>query len=139
MMRFLLDSSCIVPLASSWHPEHRRTVAAFNRRLDSAAVQLVAGHAAAETYAILTRMPGTFRLPPKEALDLLAANLFRDGSEILALLSRQYQEVLEAEANRPTIGGRIDDALILARTRSARADELLALNLRHFDGFDWGE
>ena len=137
-MRFLFDSSCIVPLVSNWHPEHRRTASAYNRRLDAGDVLLVAGHAAAESYAVLTRMPAPFRLPPSEALELLAANLFRQGSEVLALSGQEYRGVLQAEAKRLTLGGRIYDAVILACAKAGGADELLTLNLRHFEGLDGG-
>lgn len=65
----LLDTSAAVPLVLAAHEHHdavKRAVA--GRRLG------LAGHAAFETYAVLTRLPGPDRIQPDAAHQLLQTN-----------------------------------------------------------------
>jgi predicted nucleic acid-binding protein len=67
--RCLLDTSAAVSLVLSDHEQHDATFAALaDRELG------LAGHAAFETFSVLTRLPGPQRLSPGAAHRLLAAN-----------------------------------------------------------------
>jgi toxin FitB len=63
-----LDTSVAVPLLLRNHTAHREVVRWWNDR-----EVVLSGHAAVETYALLTRLPGSSRLSPSDAGRLLAA------------------------------------------------------------------
>ena len=70
--RFALDTSAAVPLLVASHEVHASVASwASGRTL------ALAGHAAAETYAVLTRLPGDARLSPADAVDLIDDNFPR--------------------------------------------------------------
>jgi toxin FitB len=61
-----LDTSVAIPLLVQTHREHAAIVRWWNGR------QLVlSGHAVAETYSVLTRLPGDVRIAPVDAARLL--------------------------------------------------------------------
>ncbi len=62
-----LDTSVAVPLLVQTHDAH----AAIVRWWDGRQVAL-SGHALAETYSVLTRLPGDLRLAPADAARLMA-------------------------------------------------------------------
>ena len=62
-----IDASVAVPLLVRTHTAHPEVV----RWWDGREVHL-AGHALAETYAVLTRLPGDLRMEPRDAARLLA-------------------------------------------------------------------
>lgn len=83
----LVDTSVAVALVTSDHPAHREVVAALtDRRLG------LAGHAAFETFSVLTRLPSPLRRAPKAAQRLLTENFphtrFLDEESMGALLLR---------------------------------------------------
>lgn len=64
-----VDTSLAVPLLVTTHPEHRPVEAwARGRRLS------LGPRATLETYAVLTRLPGTNRLLAEDAVALIEAN-----------------------------------------------------------------
>jgi toxin FitB len=64
-----VDTSVAVPLVLRNHDAHRVATAWRAGRPLS-----LCGHAWVETYAVLTRLPGTARLRPQDAVELLASN-----------------------------------------------------------------
>jgi len=62
-----IDTSVAVPLLVQTHVAHLEVVRWWDRR----EIHL-SGHALAETYAVLTRLPGDLRLDPRAAAVLLA-------------------------------------------------------------------
>ena len=66
---YALDTSAAVPLLSDSHEAHEMVSSwAVGRTLD------LSGHALAETYAVLTRLPGDARLSPQDTVKLIDAN-----------------------------------------------------------------
>jgi predicted nucleic acid-binding protein len=63
-----VDTSVAVPLLVRTH-QHHRAVAAWWAGRELA----LSGHALAETYSVLTRLPGDLRLAPADAARLLGA------------------------------------------------------------------
>ena len=61
-----LDTSVAVPLLVQTHQAHAAVVRWWNGRKVA-----LSGHALAETYAVLTRLPGDIRLAPADAAQLL--------------------------------------------------------------------
>lgn len=77
MISFAVDTSVAIPLLVASHPAHA-TVRAWAR-----GKQLrLSGHALAETYSVLTRLPGDARLAASDAVTLIDANF--DGLAMLA-------------------------------------------------------
>lgn len=110
-----------IPLLVQTHGEH----AAIVRWWDGREVAL-SGHALAETYSVLTRLPGDLRLTPHDA-----ARLLRDRFASPLLLDEETSARLPEVLSRLGIaGGAVYDALValparehgvLLATRDARA------------------
>jgi len=64
-----LDTSVAVPWLVETHPQNGRVLAWAQGKT----VRLC-GHALAETYSVLTRLPGTMRVTPDQAISLLDRN-----------------------------------------------------------------
>lgn len=61
-----VDTSVAVPLLSQGHADHAQLRAWATGRSFA-----LSGHAGAETYSVLTRLPGHLRLAPKDAAHLM--------------------------------------------------------------------
>ncbi len=99
----LVDTSAAVALAVADHADHAATAGAVGpRRLG------LAGHAAYETYSVLTRLPAPARRTPATVARLLAANFpaTRHLSEAAAAA------LLDALAAHGIAGGSVYDALV---------------------------
>lgn len=116
-----LDTSVAVPLLVQTHRAHLAVVNWWSGR----AITL-SGHALAETYSVLTRLPGDIRLAPADAARLLAE---RFASPLL-VSEKVAQRLPQILADLDIAGGAVYDAMaalaaaehncVLA-TRDARA------------------
>jgi predicted nucleic acid-binding protein len=127
----LADTSVAVALVVSDHRHHDETFEALEgRRLG------LAGHAAFETFSVLTRLPPPARRTPSTVARLLEAN-FPDSR---FLSERAAKSLLAELASRKIAGGSVYDALVGAAanqhgltlaTRDRRAlDTYRALEVR---------
>ncbi len=108
-----LDTSVAIPLLVSTHRAH----AAVSRWWCGREVAL-SGHALAETYSVLTRLPGDVRLAPADAARLL-------GERFAAplLLGSEVAGRLPAALSRLGIaGGAVYDALVALAALDHGAD-----------------
>lgn len=126
---FFVDTSCIIASVCSWHEHHAQAAAEIERRLAAGEQMATAAHAAAEAYAVLTRLPSPHRLSPADALALIDGN-FLDGA--VALDASGYRALLRRAGADGISGGRTYDAIIGACALRAKADTLLTFNARHF-------
>ncbi len=113
MTALALDTSVAIPLLVATHGAH----AAVSRWCDGREVAL-SGHAVAETYAVLTRLPGDLRLAPTDAARLLAERFVTPllmGSDAAARLP----EVL---GRLGIAGGAVYDALVALAALEHGAD-----------------
>lgn len=117
-----LDTSVAVPLVLAKHRRH----AAVQRHLGNRTVALC-GHAAIETYAVLTRLPGDAALAPADAARLMRERF----APPLVLSASAVREVAGTLAGADVNGGATfdgvialtaleHDALLLTRDRRAR-------------------
>jgi predicted nucleic acid-binding protein len=98
-----LDTSVAIPLLVATHREH----AAVVRWCDSRDMAL-SGHAVAETYSVLTRLPGDLRVAPEDA-----ARLLRERFSAPLVLSRKAAAKLPDTLGALEIsGGAVYDALV---------------------------
>lgn len=107
-----VDTSVAVPLLVRPHAAHDAVVRWWGGRPIA-----LAGHAAVETYAVLTRLPGDLRLAPADAARLMAAR-FTD----VMLPDEDVLTSLPATLGRLGIaGGATYDALVALAARSHEA------------------
>jgi toxin FitB len=112
MIDLVVDTSVAVPLLLTSHQAHGAVDASIGERSVA-----LAGHAANETYAVLTRLPGDARLSPGDALRLLDAR-FEPPVMLDAESARAAFAVL---ADLDIAGGATYDGLIaLAAKQSGR-------------------
>ncbi len=103
--QLLIDTSVAVALVVAGHEHHQETRKAIGDRSCG-----LSGHAAFETFSVLTRMPPPDRRTPKAVARLLAHNF--PGSRFL---SAQGAERLHARlAELGISGGAVNDALVAA-------------------------
>ena len=126
MTALALDTSVAVPLLVRSHRAHEGVV----RWGDGREVAL-SGHALAETYSVLTRLPGDLRLLPEDAATLLAARF----AAPLLLGPRVAARLPEVLSGHGIAGGAVYDALVALAaiehdaelaTRDARARDTYA-------------
>lgn len=110
MTVLLLDTSVAIPLVLASHEAHEPVTGAIGTRSVA-----LAGHAAFETYAVLTRLPGDARLTPADAVRLLDGR-FEKPALLDAASSRKS---LAALAELGIAGGATYDGLVaLAASRA---------------------
>lgn len=101
----LVDTSVAVALVVADHEHHPETVKTIgHRRLG------LAGHAAFETFSVLTRLPSPIRRSPHVVAKLLAENF--PGNRYLS--PPRAAELIEALGNAGIAGGSVYDALVAA-------------------------
>ena len=92
-----------VPLLVETHEAHRTIVRWSDGRRFA-----LAGHAVAETYAVLTRLPGDLRLAPVDAARLMTAAL----KAPLMLGGASVKQLPQRLAELDIAGGAVHDALV---------------------------
>lgn len=121
MSALALDTSVAVPLLVQTHRAHESVVRWWAGREVA-----ISGHAVAETYSVLTRLPGDLRVAPADAARLLRARF----ATHLHLEPRTATRVPELLADVGIVGGAVYDARValaavehdaVLATRDARA------------------
>ena len=102
-MTVALDTSVAVPLLVRSHHDHAAVVRWWNGQ-DVA----LAGHALAETYSVLTRLPGDARLAPADAARLLTARFPKP----LVLGTSRSRKLPDTLARLGIAGGAVYDAIV---------------------------
>lgn len=102
-MTIALDTSVAIPLLVRSHHDHAVVV-----RWWSGQEVTLSGHALAETYSVLTRLPGDARLAPADAARLIKARF----ASPLVLSSRRARDLPETLSRMGIAGGAVYDALV---------------------------
>lgn len=106
--RLVVDTSVAIPLLVGSHEAHGAVAAwAAERSLS------ISGHALAETYSVLTRLPGDARVTPADAVALIDDNFV----ERLTLSADESAEVHRTLAGRGVAGGAVYDGLVALAAR----------------------
>jgi predicted nucleic acid-binding protein len=90
-----------------------------------------AAHSLAETYAVLTRLPGADQVAPTVAWQLISENILKHFT-VITLTAKEYSDTLESAAANGVDGGRTYDALLLSAAAKSNADRIYTLDLTHF-------
>ncbi len=103
MSALALDTSVAIPLLVATHREHAAVVKWCGDREIA-----LSGHAVAETYSVLTRLPGDLRVVPADA-----ARLLRERFAAPLVLSRKAAAKLPDTLSALEVaGGAVYDALV---------------------------
>lgn len=121
----LVDTSVAVALVVADHEFHSHVIESV-RGLTLG----LAGHAAFETYSVLTRMPAPIRRPPAVVADLLRRNFLASRFLGAAATRRTLQEL----ADLGVAGGSVYDALVAATAREHHTT-LLTRDVRAIDTY----
>ncbi len=103
MTALALDTSVAVPLLVQTHRAHAAVVRWWGDREVA-----LSGHALAETYSVLTRLPGDLRLAPADAARLLGERF----AEPLVLGSEISVRLPDVLGRLRIAGGAVYDALV---------------------------
>jgi toxin FitB len=98
-----VDTSVAVPLLVRSHHDHAAVAGWWNGQEVA-----LSGHALAETYSVLTRLPGDARLAPADAARLLSARF----SSPLVLSSARSRKLPDTLSRLGIAGGAVYDALV---------------------------
>lgn len=100
---YAVDTSVAVAALDATHAAHDAC-----RRIVQAHRPALAGHAAFETFSVLTRMPGALRVDPPTAADIMS----RVFLETLWLTAEQSSALLDHLGPAGVRGGAVYDALV---------------------------
>lgn len=88
-------------------------------------------HVLLECFAVLTRLPAPYRIPPHQAQRLLAAN-FSDSDQVCGIADHDTWAALSRVAEQQVGGGKVYDAVVAHATAQAGASLLLTWNVKDF-------
>jgi predicted nucleic acid-binding protein len=130
-VRVCFDTSVLVPALVAPHPFHARALcwlqAAATREIEG----VMAWHAAAETWSVLTRLPVSPHVTAGAAARLVERLV--QHVRPLAMTSALYRKAIQRCAERGASSGAIFDALHLAAAELSRSDVFVTLNPDDFE------
>jgi predicted nucleic acid-binding protein len=103
------DTSVVVPALSRWHRHYEAAAEALD------GVAALPAHVLAESYAVLTRLPGGLAVTPEAAAAVLAS---RFGGEPLQLAAAERRMLLSTLAEAGVGGGASYDGLVALEARA---------------------
>jgi predicted nucleic acid-binding protein len=130
-MKVLMDTSTLVAAMLPDHIHHAHAYPWLAQAKSGVFEFVVSGHSLAEIYAVLTRLPRSPQIKPEEALRLIQENICSCAT-IVTLSGSDYVTMIEALSREKIIGGAIYDAVIAQAAEVAAVDQLLTLNVGHF-------
>jgi predicted nucleic acid-binding protein len=126
-----VDTSCLVPLMSSWHRHHEPTIQCLEDFKRRKCRLIVATHAVLECFSVLTRLPDSLRIAPREAYQHMQENLAANFG-IVAVDADACWLTMDEISTRGLRGGLIYDAIIARCCAQAGASILLTWNVQDF-------
>lgn len=130
-MKLAFDTSVVVASVLESHPHHPRTVP-WLRAIAAGRVEAsISLHAAAETWAVLTRLPPPHRVPPSTAILVLDRVL--ETFRPTPIAEDHYRAAWRRCAERSVASGGLFDALHLVVAESLDAAGLVTFNPRDFE------
>jgi predicted nucleic acid-binding protein len=127
-----VDSNVLVASCLSWHEHHEAALAAVRSVAEGPDDLVLVGHALAEAYSVMTRLPAPHRLRPEDAVAVLES-VVDVAITVVGMSGRELWRTVRSLPARGVAGGRTYDALIIAAARRGGADRLLTFNLRDFE------
>jgi predicted nucleic acid-binding protein len=137
-MKVLLDTSGLVSAMLPDHIHHAQSRPWIERAKAGAFEPVIAGHSLVETYSVLTRLPRRPRITPADALQLIQQNV-PPHATIVALSGDDYLMLIAELSLTGVAGGAVYDAVIAKAAEMEDVDQLLTLNVTHFQRVWAGE
>ena len=128
-MKALFDTSVLVAALVTSHEFHTRAHSIVGRARDGEFEWSVSQHTIAETYRVLTAMPGA--MSPEKASESIEKNIYQSAS-IVSLNPEDYLQIVKRQGELKNRSGIIFDALIAHAARKIGADRLYTFNPTHF-------
>jgi toxin FitB len=126
-----VDTSCLVPLISSWHEHHGATLSSLEALKEQNHTLIVATHAVLECFSVLTRLPERIRITPREASERLFENIAQNF-QMVGVDPDTCWSAVRHLSYRDLRGGLIYDAIIAHSCASAGATVLLTWDVQDF-------
>jgi len=130
-MKVFCDTNVLVAAVLANHPHHQAARPVVERIKAGADEGLMSVHSLAESYAVLTRLPGASQVAPGMAWQLVNENEIKNFT-LVTLTGRDYARFLEQASANGIQGGMIYDALLLAAAAKSGADRIYTFNVSHF-------
>jgi predicted nucleic acid-binding protein len=130
-LKVLLDTSVLVAGTLRLHADYQRARPWLLKASKGEVQAIIAAHALAEAYAVLTRLPRPLRASPAVAWQLIERNVL-NSTEIIALTSADYRDLIEHLAQTGIAGGATYDAVIACVAAQAQVDHIVTFNVRDF-------
>jgi len=130
-MKVFCDTNVLVSAFLTKHPQHNAARPVLERIKAQADEGWIAAHSLAETYAVLTRLPGASQVAPNVAWQLISENIIKNFS-LITLSATEYSKALAGAAASGVEGGKIYDALLLAAAVKSGAERIYTFNITHF-------
>lgn len=130
-MKVFFDTSVLVAASERSHPHHAQAWPALRRVASGADQGFMSVHSIAETYAALTRLPVSPRIPPTDAARIVTENILRHFEAITAGQD-EYLEALTLVRDGGWSGAKIYDALLLMCAARCPAERIYTFNLGDF-------
>lgn len=132
-MRIFCDTNVLVAAFLMQHPQHHAARPLVERVKAGKDEAYLAAHSLAESYAVLTRLPGVNQVSPRDAWQLISENTLKDFT-LITLTATEYAKTIESAAINGIEGGKVYDALLLAAAIKSGAERIYTFNVRHFQG-----
>jgi len=130
-MKVFCDTNVLVAAFLRGHPHHNTARTVLERVKARRDQGVVTTHTLAETYAVLTRLPGGNQVAPTIAWQLITENVLNDFT-VVSLTFRECTDTLASAARNGVEGRKTYDALLLAAAAKSGADRIYTTNVRHF-------
>ncbi|HEY3914547.1 MAG TPA: PIN domain-containing protein [Verrucomicrobiae bacterium] len=130
-MKIFCDTNVLVAAFLANHPQHAAARPVLERVKARTDKGFVAAHSLAETYAVLTRLPGASQVPPGITWQLISENIIKNF-ELVPLSAREYSRTIQHASSNDVRGGKIYDALLLAAAAKSGAQRIYTFNVAHF-------
>jgi predicted nucleic acid-binding protein len=127
-VKVFLDTSILIAAQDAEHPHFPSSfplLAAATPETTACGV-----HTLAETYSVLSRLPGTKRKRPEFASLLVDQMIAR--MTVVTLAVNEYATTIHNAAKFQNAGGQIFDALLLACARKVKAEIIYTWNVKDF-------
>ena len=125
-MKVAFDTSVLVPALVGTHAFHARAICWVQAANESKIDATLSWHALAETWAVLTRLPGLPPVPGPVAERLVSR--LAEKIHPVAMTAKIYRAAIRRCADRGLRSGSVFDALHLAAAEQVEADVLLTFN-----------
>jgi predicted nucleic acid-binding protein len=130
-MNVFCDTNVLVAAFVASHPQHNAARPVLERIKAGIDEGFVAAHSLAESYAVLTRLPGVNQVAPSVAWQLISENVVKNFT-VISLSARDYARTLEDGSLVNVQGGKIYDALLITAAIKSGAARIYTFNVSHF-------